>query len=397
MKPPTALMITRSLVRWDVRPQKIARTIADEGWDVWLVGQSASHRREIHSLGRAQVLNLPVRRPLDGWSRRHLVEFEAFDELLDHLRPDVIHAHDADMLPVGARAKQRAQERGQAIKLIYDAHEFIAGVRGWDETWRLAMLVGESRHIGQADGVMTVTDPVAELLNDRYDLAERPTVVKNAVERDPADLDQLGPLSDVRTDCALEAETGLLAYSGTVSPHRGLSTVVFALKELEGVHLALQVAKRHGHVLALEEQAEELGVRERLHVLPYVESRRVADYLRTADVGVIPLLHTPNHEVALCNKYFEFMHALLPIVTSDVRLQAQTTSELGNGEVFRAGDVSSFVQATRAVLANRERYTGAYDAPGVLERHSWEAQRPILVQFYTRLTGCRPRSRWSKN
>jgi len=39
------------------------------------------------------------------------------------------------------------------------------------------------------------------------------------------------------------------------------------------------------------------------------------------------------------------------------------------------------------VLANRERYAAAYDRPGVLERNSWEAQVPRLLEFYERVTG----------
>ena len=45
------------------------------------------------------------------------------------------------------------------------------------------MLVEEHRHIADVDGIMTVSEPLAELLQERYRLLEKPVVVKNAPER----------------------------------------------------------------------------------------------------------------------------------------------------------------------------------------------------------------------
>ena len=130
-----------------------------------------------------------------------------------------------------------------------------------------------------------------------------------------------------------------------------------------------------------------------MHVLPYVAPHRISTYIRTASAGVIPVLHTANHELGLFNKYFDFMHARLPLVVSDVEMQADMTSRLEIGEVFRAGDVDSFTDVARTVLANRQRYVEAYDAPGLLERYSWEAQVPALLRFYERVTGLAPLTR----
>ena len=393
MKPPTAVMVTTAFVPLDGRAQKIARSVANAGWDTWLIGRSETGRLEISTLGRAHVIKLAARPPAEGWGRRHLIDFEMFDEVLDDLRPDLLHAHDVDTLGLAARVRRQAERAGRTVKLVYDAHEYVAGVERPDTTWRLAMLVEESRHIGRVDAVITVIEPLAGRLRERYCLIETPTVVKNAPEGRPLPVETDQKASDVRSDCRLGPEAELLVYSGAVSPARGLSTVVASLPELERVHLALQVASRHRYVVELEQQAQKLGVRGRLHVLAYVAPHRVVDYLRTANAGVVPLLRTASHDLAICSKYFEFMHARLPIVTSDVKLQAQTTVQFGNGEVFRAGDVSSFVEATRAVLANAERYVGAYDVPGRIQSNSWEAQEPALLQVYTRLTGWSPVSR----
>jgi glycogen synthase len=100
---------------------------------------------------------------------------------------------------------------------------------------------------------------------------------------------------------------------------------------------------------------------------------------------VIPIHHWPNHEIALITKFFEYSHARLPIVVSDVETMAEVTRSTGLGEVFTAEDVDDYVRAVRAVLADPKRYRAAYDAPGLLERWTWEAQADALDQIYRRL------------
>ncbi len=117
-------------------------------------------------------------------------------------------------------------------------------------------------------------------------------------------------------------------------------------------------------------------------MLPYVSHWQVVSFLSTADIGVIPIHHWPNHEIALITKFFEYSHARLPIVVSDVRAMADTVRSTGQGEVFRAGDVDDFVRAVRSVLADPERYRAAYDKPGLLAGWTWEAQAEVLDGVY---------------
>jgi glycosyltransferase involved in cell wall biosynthesis len=394
MGPPKVVMVVTNFVTGDSRVQKMARWVARAGWDVTLVGRSKTDRQERFALGLARVIRVPVR-PINSsaggdWRRRVLLaDYEGFELLLDELRPDLIHAHDIDTLGIAIRAKLRAQQEGREVKVVYDAHEYVAGLTYIRTSWRLAMLADEYEYISLADAVMTVTSQLAQALRVRYGLRELPVVVKNAPERRAQDVETDVELSDIRTDCGLPSTAELIVYSGWVIRERGLATVVAAMPQLPGVHFAVQASDRR-RCADLEEQAKALDVGDRLHIIPYVAVHQVVDYLRTATVGVIPSLRTEDDEVVFTTKYFEYMHAHLPIVVSDVKPHAEMTRELGNGEVFIAGDVDSFALATRAVLNDRDRYVTAYDAPGLLETNSWEAQVPVIRELYTKVTGMAP-------
>src|SRR4029077_8694190 len=111
---------------------------------------------------------------------------------------------------------------------------------------------------------------------------------------------------------------------------------------------------------ALRHTAAELEVTDRLRVLPYVPVDQVVPYISSASIGLIPILHLPNHELSLITKYFEYLHAALPIVTSDVREMAAETRRLGVGEVFIAGDAGSLAEMARKVLRTPEKYRAVY-------------------------------------
>jgi glycosyltransferase involved in cell wall biosynthesis len=197
---------------------------------------------------------------------------------------------------------------------------------------------------------------------------------------------------DLRRRCGIAASQPLLVYSGSVSVQRGLDTAIRALPRLPGVHLALVVADPAApSVRQLSAAALRLGAGDRLHVLPYVPYDEVVAFLSAADVGVIPIHHWPNHELSLITKFFEYSHARLPIVVSDVKTMAETVRTTGQGEVFRAGDVADFVRAIESVLDDPQRYRAAYDKPdSLLPTWTWQTQAETLDSIYRQLVRDRP-------
>jgi glycosyltransferase involved in cell wall biosynthesis len=384
------------------------RTLAGRGWPGWTVlgargvlkGVDLWVRLRAAQLERLEAARDDPRAPLTrlgiwwwravlgarSWRRLDpaLWDFElALGPVVDGLRPDIVHANDYRMIGVGARAKLRAAAAGRDVKLVWDAHELVSGIkpRPGNPRWLPAQEAHEREFARFADAVVTVSPMLADVLQSRHRLAAAPAVVLNApVTAFVAD--------DLREHCGIEASTPLLAYSGGINSRRGLDLVVEALPFLPGVHVALVSLHPSGvrtEADVLVARAEELGVTDRVHFLPYVPHDQVAPYLAGADVAISPLQHTPNHEVALTNKFFEAAQARLPQVVSDVRALAEMIRSTGVGEVFRAGDVADFARAVRVVLDSPERYREAYSASGLLEQWTWERQAEILDEVYTRV------------
>jgi len=436
------VMLVDNGVEGDSRVQKVARSAADAGWDTILLGCAPLDAPRSWRLGGAQVRVLPLagartsggapaglrrlaglrrwllvrgglplrmarllRRPVEHaqvwfwsavkgdrawrWLEPGLWNYErTFAAAIDELAPDLIHGHDFRMVGVAVRAAQRARAAGRRVAVVWDAHEYLPGVKPGRDNAR--WLPGHRAYVREyaplADAVVTVSETLADLLWREHHLAERPAVVLNAPvlsAGSPAG----GAALDLRRMCGLDRSTPLMVYAGMVAPHRGLDTVVAALPLLPGVHLALVVHERSMlQVRRLVDAAARLGVADRVHVRPFVPHEQVVRLLGSADVGLIPVHRWPNYEIALSTKFFEYSHARLPIVVSDVKTMADTVRATGQGEVFRAQDVTDFARAVRAVLADPGRYRAAYDRPEcLLPTWTWQAQAEVLDAVYRRL------------
>jgi glycogen synthase len=309
----------------------------------------------------------------------------AFGPVVDRLKPDLIHANDFRMLGVGARAKLRAVAEGRTTKLVWDAHEFLPGINPWNShpRWHIAQIAHEAEYAKYADAVTTVSETMVELLTENHHLTTTPAIVRNAptVGLEPLPDGQHG----VRELCGLADDVPLLVYVGTQNPSRGVDTMVEALVRMPETHVGF-VARQTPQLDRILEVADNLGVRERVHVLPYVAVDQICGYIASATVGVFPALHLPNHEVDLPTKFYEYAQARLPMVVSDLRTTAETTERLGVGEVFVAGDLDDYIRAVRTVLADAERYAKAYvDAQPVLSEWMWDNQAEVLDAVYASL------------
>ncbi|WP_405712568.1 MULTISPECIES: glycosyltransferase family 4 protein [unclassified Streptomyces] len=324
----------------------------------------------------------PVRDWRLDWPQ--LVDLDlAFGPVIEELKPDVIHANDATMIVTAARSAARLRASGHRCVWLYDAHEYIRGVEWPNPRQAFALPAAEAEYIGRADAVVTVSPQLAELLRNDHKLSGLPLVVGNSPVREVIGSGSVR--SSVREVCGLGPEVPLMVYSGWLGPERGVDAVIDGLPELPGVHLALVCSRMTPLLEQLLATAETLGVRDRIHLVPYVAQHEVADYLSSADVGLTPFKRVPNCEVSLPTKVSEYLQAGLPLVTSDVRVIKAYVEEKGLGEVFTWDDPTTFVAAASRALKRRGELA-ANITEDVLKELSWEQQSAGLLGLYRTLS-----------
>ena len=427
---PKTLHIVLNGVTEDSRVLKCAWSLGNAGWDVLVIGATAQNHSDELSIGYARILRLPLKivitksqiprglrflmrgetlewlvlgvlRRLRRYRRKLFEKVKVKEEVVVpnlkrsvkvitpvalEFAPDVVHAHDYTALPIAGAIVEKLRAAGKPAALVYDAHEYVPGVAHLTKPMAALYTKIERQYSKKAAAVLSVSEPMNDLLLEQLKITTRPTIVAN----DPL-VDGQEPASrNLRTDIGVGADVPLMVYSGAVAPQRGIQTALAALRDLEGVHLALIANPKNKSVQDLVASSPDLS--DRFHVVPYVPNSELVSYLSTADIGLIPILHRLNHEISLITKFGEYMQAHLPIIVSDVKTMSAEVVRLGNGEVFIAEDVADFVRAAKLVLADPGKYRAAY-TDEVLSERSWERQAEILLSTYNMIARATPTAR----
>lgn len=289
------------------------------------------------------------------------------------LQPDLIIC-DVHLLHLARRVADRFRGQGRRVAVLYDAREYVYGLASDDPNVLQGFPALEAEHIRDCDAVVTVCEPIAEFLRDTYDIPLPPLVPNAPI----GNLPEVGRPMTIRDFLDIDPEAPLLAYAGGLSYHRGVHDAVEALTQLPGVHLAVGARRPSSYTLELDEQARRLGVRDRLHFVPFAPTHEVAEYLASATAAIFPFLPVGNHNWAAPNKYFESVQARLPILTSNMEWLGERVTRLGIGEVFEHSNPTSLAEAVTKLLGDVDTYRARITDDLVAE-HTFEHFSDNLV------------------
>ncbi|WP_158600426.1 glycosyltransferase family 4 protein [Tessaracoccus antarcticus] len=308
----------------------------------------------------------------------------AMKPTLIELQPDVI-VTDVHLLPLATEVAAHFRAQGHRTGVVYDAREYVYGLASEDPNVTEGFPALEAEYIGSCDATVTVCEPIADFLAEKYNLPVTPQLVPNAP------INGLPPVEHpmtIRDFLRIDADAPLLVYAGGLSYHRGVHDVVEALAKLAGVHLAIGARRGSSYVLELEELAEKHGVRDRVHFVPFAPTHEVAEYLASATAAIFPFLPVGNHNWAAPNKYYESVQARLPILTSNMDWLSERITTLGIGEVFEHSNPDSIAEATTTLLANLDDYR-ARITDELVEEHSFERFLPTVQEVCLDVTAAR--------
>lgn len=367
---PRVVHVTTAHHVGDPRIDKETQSLADAGYDTYLV---APHPRDALRRGVALRALPPVR---SRWERVCL-QHRAYRMARD-LQAGLYHVHDPELLVTAYALRVRTGAR-----VVYDMHEnyrckggvagqLVRAVERWAFRWVDHVVVANPAHVA-ISGVHGVSTGVVA---NYY----RPPGRQAAVVRNPR-------------------EAFTLVYTGVISEQRGLTHLV---------DLAALVAERYPRwrvelagVCYLEGQRhraaarlEATGARRVVHRLGwdrYVPWPRLVERCRAAHVGLALMEPVRNHDEVLPTKFFEYLHAGLPILCSDFPLWRAFVEQHRCGAVVPPGDVRAALRVLEAWQADPAVYDRlAAGARSAARHYRWASEEERLLQQYAALVGPPP-------
>ena len=259
-------MLTISQIECDPRINKVAKSLAERGFQVDIMAPSDERTpHEVDVIPGVRYLMTPR----DPRWKLFLIYQEEFRRAAASREFDYVHANDLTTLAMGAVL---ARERG--VPLVYDAHELWADNVEFDGVDWVPMKPRTKRFakrwerwfLRYVDLLITVGPSIRDEYQRRYELRDRPLLLANYPSLELLDV----PVSrSLRQECGLGPEAFVTLYMGGVNPLRNIETVIRAHKLLPEHHVFIVMGPGIEHYSErYEALAREEGVAARVYFLP---------------------------------------------------------------------------------------------------------------------------------
>ena len=339
---PRAIVAVTNDLSTDNRVHRTCMVLRDLGYEVLLVGRQLPGSFPLDRPYATKRMRLLFRKGALFYAEYNVRLFL----LLSFARFKLVVANDLDTLLASFLA---ALIRGK--ETVYDSHEFFTEVPELVErpAVRRAWLGIERRIFPRLRHIITVNDSIANAYRERY--GKELAVVRNIpMPR------ELGPLP-TRADLGLPADRFILILQGSgINVQRGGEEAVEAMRELPDCLLLLVGGGDAWPVL--ERMVKDLGLQDRVRLLPRMPYERMMQYTRNADLGLSLDKDTNlNYRFSLPNKLFDYFRASIPILVSDLPEVAGIVRKYDAGVVIHRVEpflIAAEVRALQADPARRE-------------------------------------------
>jgi len=288
------------------------------------------------------------------------------------LRPNIVHLHDPELLPVGVKLSQKG------MSVIYDAHEDVP--RQNLTRHYIPKLIRpaisslfefyENRAVKKLNGVVASTPHIEGRFSEQnlravnvnnFPVPEEFAPLKNSFSRQKR-----------------------VCYIGVISRMRGLLQVVKALPLVPDVRLTLC-----GDICepAFESELRASPGWSKVDYLGFVDRTTARRVMAESAIGLVTLLPTINYIDSLPVKMFEYMSAELPVIASDFPFWREIIDEAGCGVCVNPDSSEQIAAAIGSILDSPDKAMtmGRSGRQAVLEKYNWPNEAKKLVDFYEAL------------
>jgi glycosyltransferase involved in cell wall biosynthesis len=204
------------------------------------------------------------------------------------------------------------------------------------------------RHLSRRSNmrlVVTISNALRHTLKERGVPEEKIAVLPDAV--DPSTYATNPSTNEARNSVNLAEDGGLVVYTGSLLPGKGVDVLVESAAHLKATNVVL-VGGADVDLSRVERLVEERGL-SGVRLVGPVKPPQVADYQRAADVLVLPQL---DLEAQSPLKLYEYMAAGRPIVASDLPPIREVLEHGKTALLVPPGDPVALAEAISRLISN---------------------------------------------
>jgi glycosyltransferase involved in cell wall biosynthesis len=366
----------------DARIHKEAVTLASSGNNVLIVAlwKPGLEKTEKHHGYRVIRLRLLFRK----WNNRLLSPPIKYLEyaiqvwlLAGHEPAQLYHANDANTLIAAWLASKRNH-----AKLVYDAHELETG-RNFSgssiaDIYRTTWALPEKIFIHKVQTVITVSPFIADELVRLYQIPT-PKVIYNCPEKF-----SMSYSDRIYRELNISTDQNILLYQGNVTYGRGIEAFFNAVQLVEN---SAGVILGDGPALEMFRNRVKAGEWKRIFLPGKVPLNDLPSYTVSSTIGIVLTQDTClNHRLTLPNKLFEYIHAGLPVVCSNLPALAQFVNEYQIGVLVNPEDPISIATGIESIINDNNFHKQLkLNARKITDIYNWQNESQKLLEIYQSL------------
>jgi glycosyltransferase involved in cell wall biosynthesis len=290
---------------------------------------------------------------------------------------ELLYANDLDTLPANFLVSRMG-----SVPLVYDSHEYFTEVPELIHRPRVRSfwLRLEEFIVPRLKNVITVNKELAKIYSEKYR-------VPVAVVRNVASINSHGipmePKPGNRGDQKPgKGEEDVLIYQGALNLGRGIELMIDCMAYLE--NCILLIAGRGDISTDLKRRAEEAKLNDRIQFLGRTDPESLRELTRKASLGLsLEEDLGLNYRYALPNKIFDYIHAGIPVIVSDLPVMGNFVLENKVGAVLTERNSKALAQLIMQVLSERRSYDSFLrDAAG---NYNWDKEKVKLLKLIENL------------
>jgi len=293
--------VTNDLVT-DQRVHKVCSTLAQNGYEVKLVGRKLTNSKPIERQYRTKRLSLIFYHTLFFYAEFNLRLF--FYLLFE--KTDIFLSNDTDTLLANYLASVIRKK-----PLIFDAHEiFPETPEVTDRKWvKKVWTTIEKIIFPHLKNAYTVCDSIAAYYNDKYKINMQ--VVRNIPPKNTAFMRQSSQFSPIDAK-----GKKIILYQGAVNLGRGIEWMIETMPFLDD--FVFYIVGDGDKLKELRNKVNEIQLGDKVFFTGKIPFEKLSEYTAQADIGINLLENCGlSYYYSLPNRIFDYIREGIPILASD--------------------------------------------------------------------------------
>jgi len=371
------LMVVLNTVSPDVRVEKEARFLANEGHKVTVIGTnprgdlSNEEQRDGYTIKRVPSSKKLFFKYFEFWKNvRKVVQNQKFD---------IVHLHDLNVLPLASKMKKNAKI------VIYDSHENfpeqMSETFGFLGLWGYSLV--ERFYLKRVHGVITAGITYSENLKRKY------KTESSWIANYPSKLDiEAAHKKEIPKEFK-DKKRFRVVHFGVMYHNLGYNKTVEAVKilskQLKPNEIEFLVMGSGTSLEPMKQLIDEYKLGDFFTVTGWMNYHEALSIMRSCDIGLILFQPGKNNFLRIPNRLYEYCSAGVPFIGSN--FEGLKRSIAGREKLGILIDPTSPEELAAAILTaykDEEKLNKMKKlaSEAYIEQFNWESEIPKIIQKY---------------